>query len=97
MPLYEFRCPKGTVLEAAYSMATVPDAVDCPDCGAAAPRRITSVRLSRAGSSAYRLLESTQRSAHEPEVVSALPPDGRATRQGPRYTAHPLHRKLPRP
>lgn len=97
MPLYEFRCPDGTLLEAAFSMATVPDAVDCPECGAPATRRITSVRLSRAGSSAYRLIESTQRSASAPEVVTALPTAGRAPRDGPRYTGNPLHRKLPRP
>lgn len=97
MPLYEFRCPEGTILEAAYSMATVPDAMDCPDCGAPAARRITSVRLSRAGSSAYRLIETTQRTAAEPDVVSALPSGGRKPREGPRYTGNPLHRKLPRP
>lgn len=97
MPLYEFRCPEGTVLEAAHSMATVPDAMDCPDCGAPAARRITSVRLSRAGSTAYRLIESTQRTAAEPNVVSALPSGGRKPREGPRYTGNPLHRKLPRP
>ncbi|HRO28940.1 MULTISPECIES: FmdB family zinc ribbon protein [Micrococcaceae] len=97
MPLYEFRCPEGTVLEASYSMTSVPDAVDCPDCGAPAARRITSVRLSRAGSAAYRLIESSQRSAAEPEVVTALPAAGRKPREGPRYTGNPLHRKLPRP
>lgn len=97
MPLYEFRCPQGTVVEASYSMAAVPDTVDCPECGTPAARRITSVRLSRAGSSAYRLIESTQRSASEPEVVSALPAAGRPAREGPRYTHNPLHQKLPRP
>lgn len=97
MPLYEFRCPEGTVHEAAYSMAAVPDTVDCPDCAAPAARRIPSVQLSRAGSSAYRLIESTQRSASEPEVVTSLPVAGRKPREGPRYTGNPLHRKLPRP
>lgn len=96
MPLYEFRCPAGTTTDASFSMATVPDAVDCPDCGAPAARQISLPRLSRAGSPAMRLLDSTRRSAESPEVVSAIPTrGGRAA--APRHTSHPLHQKLPRP
>lgn len=95
MPLYEFRCPDGDTTEAQYLMAEVPDAIDCPTCGHRAGRRTSSPRLSRAGSSAYRLIESTSRSAHEPEVVSSLPTSGRPVRQ--QYTSNPLHTKLPRP
>ena len=96
MPLYEFRCPAGTTTDASFSMATVPDAVDCPDCGAPAPRQITVPRLSRAGSPALRLMDSTRRSAESPEVVTTIPAGGGRT-EAPRHTHHPLHQKLPRP
>lgn len=94
MPLYEFRCPEGETAEAQFPMAQIPDAIDCPSCGQRATRRASSPRLSRAGSSAYGLIESTRRSAHQPEVVSSLPSAGRTPT---RYTSNPLHQKLPRP
>jgi putative FmdB family regulatory protein len=99
VPLYEFRCPEGTTTESPFSMATVPDAIACPDCGAAARRRITGARLSRSGTPAYGLIESTERSAEAPEVVTSLPgPSASArSRKEPRHTGNPLHLKLPRP
>jgi putative FmdB family regulatory protein len=97
MPLYEFRCPEGTTTESPFSMAAVPEAIDCPDCGEPARRRITGARLSRSGTAAYGLIESTERSADTPEVVRALPAPSARTRKEPRYTGNPLHLKLPRP
>lgn len=96
MPLYEFRCPEGTDFEASFSMSQAPGMLDCPDCGQSARRRISSPRLSIAGSAEFKLIDSTKRSAHEPEVVSSrLPSSGK---QSPvRYTSNPLHQKLPRP
>jgi len=94
MPTYEFCCPAGDRTDAQFSMASVPDALDCPACGQRAVRRPSSPYMSNAGSSRYRLIDSTKRSAHEPDVVSALPSSGRPTTQ---YTSNPLHSKLPRP
>lgn len=94
MPTYEFRCPAGDSADAHFSMAAVPRAIDCPTCGQPAVRRPSSPHMSRSSSSAYRLVESTERSAHEPAVVSALPGSGRPA---PAYTHNPLHHKLPRP
>ena len=95
MPLYEFRCPDGVRFEANFPMAQVPSTAPCPECGEPARRRVSAPRLSRAGSAAYGLIEAGERSAHEPEVVRSTAPGG-GTR-GPKYTANPLHRKLPRP
>lgn len=94
MPIYEFRCGAGDTVDLAFSMALVPDAVSCPTCGQVAARRPSSPHMSKSGSSTYKLIESTQRSAHEPGVVSALPASGRPAQQ---YTSNPLHHKLPRP
>ncbi|WP_026554150.1 FmdB family zinc ribbon protein [Arthrobacter sp. 35W] len=95
MPLYEFRCPRGTVFEASFAMADAPQQLDCPDCSAPARRRISAPRLSIAGTAAFGLIDAAKRSAHEPAVVSSPAPGGGS--RGPRYTANPLHQKLPRP
>ena len=93
MPLYEFRCHDGTVFEATFTMAEVPDQQACPGCGQPARRRISPPRLSIAGTAAYSLIDATKSSAHAPPVVSSTGPVGRAQR----YTQNPLHQKLPRP
>lgn len=97
MPLYAFRCPAGTEFDRTYPMSEVPAAVACPECGASARRRMSAPRLSVAGSAAYRLMDSTAATAHEPQVVSSLPGAGPGPRGGARVTHHPLHQKLPRP
>lgn len=95
MPLYEFRCPEGTQFEASFPMSRAPQLLDCPQCGQQARRRISAPKLSMAGSAEYKLIDSTMRSAHEPEVVSnRLPSKGQASPT--RYTHNPLHQKLPR-
>ncbi|MFC0582894.1 zinc ribbon domain-containing protein [Micrococcoides hystricis] len=95
VPLYTFKCPAGDQFDAHFSMAEVPAAVDCPDCTQPARRIITGVRLAQTNSSAYQLLDSTKRSAHEPDVVTGLPAKPRS---GPQpVTTNPLHQKLPKP
>lgn len=93
MPHYSFRCAEGCTFDVSYSMADVPSATTCPACGGAARRRVSAPYLSRAGDSAYQLIDRTARSAHEPEVVSRLPAVGAPPR---RITTNPLHSKLPR-
>ncbi|QHB98887.1 zinc ribbon domain-containing protein [Epidermidibacterium keratini] len=94
MPLYEFRCAKGTSVERSFPIAEVPDSLSCECCGGPAARRISAPRLSAAGSPAYRAVEQAARSAHEPDVVSTTSP-GRS--HAPPVTRNPLHSKLPRP
>ncbi|MBU2697224.1 FmdB family zinc ribbon protein [Pimelobacter sp. 30-1] len=96
MPLYAFRCPEGTEFDRTYPMSEVPAAVDCPECGGAARRRMSAPRLSVAGSTAYRLMDATAATAHEPPVVTSLPGSGGGG-GGARITRNPLHQKLPRP
>lgn len=95
MPLYEFRCPEGTTFEATFTMSQAPQLLECPSCGQESRRRISAPKLSIANSAEFKLIDSTKRSAHEPEVVSnRLPSSGKATPT--RYTHNPLHQKLPR-
>jgi hypothetical protein len=57
---------------------------------------MSAPRISTAGSAAYRLIDSTKRSAHEPAVVNS-PGPGQRSGPGQKYTSNPLHKKLPRP
>ena len=95
MPLYEFTCPQCLGFDAAFSMADVPDATACVSCGSSSPRRMTAPRISNSNSAAYRLMDSTMQSAHDPKVVSTLPRSSAGRRET--VTTNPLHAKLPRP
>lgn len=96
MPSYEFRCVQGCVFDASYAMSQVPAEVACPRCGDSARRRISAPHLSRADSAAFQTIDRSARSAHEPDVVTALP-GGAAGRRARPITDNPLHRRLPRP
>lgn len=93
MALYEFRCACGQRVEQRFAMSEAPQHVDCPGCAQRARRVISAPRLGNTGAAAYRLIEATERSAHDPTVVSA--PAGGARRTSP-ITNHPLHQRLPR-
>ena len=96
MPIYEFGCGVCARFEQTHPMGSAPETVDCPTCRAPARRLISAPHVSAAGSAAFGLIDRAARSAVEPEVVdSALP--GRRRGAGARFTANPLHRKLPRP
>ena len=95
MALYEYRCADCTDFDAAFPIGQAEQTLPCPTCARPASRRISSPFLSRSGSSAYKLIDSTKRSAAEPAVVSS---PGPARRGAPTpVTTNPLHRKLPRP
>jgi len=96
MALYEFSCPECGPIEQFFSMGSAPDAIECPTCGEPAARQISTPRLSIAGSSAFKLIDATKRSAHEPQVVTGNLPDSGRRRVTP-VTTNPLHQKLPRP
>lgn len=103
MPLYAYRCTAGSDgspgsacpdIDIQLGMGSAPASLPCPACGEPARRRFTAPNLSRSSSSAYRLIEKTERSASEPDVVRS---PGAGTRSAGNITANPLHRKLPRP
>lgn len=95
VPLYEFRCAQCGPVERSFPMSDVPEHITCPRCDAASPRRITGAAL-HGSSPAKRLIESTESSAHEPDVVSSLPP-ARSAASPRKISRNPLHQKLPRP
>lgn len=95
MPNYAYQCSEGCRFDAIYPMSEVPVETSCRRCGAAARRAVTAPHLSQSGSAAYGLIDRSERSAHEPEVVSSLPSAGAGPTR--RVTRNPLHAKLPRP
>jgi len=95
MPMYRFVCDAGCAFDALFSMAEVPRETSCRRCSAVAKRAVTAPHLSVLGGSAARLIERTQRSAHEPATVDRLPARPAGARQA--VSANPLHAKLPRP
>ena len=95
MPLYAYRCADCMDFEVQMPMSQVEKSVSCPECGARASRRFTAPNLSLSSSPAYKLIESTERTAAEPAVVSS--PGPRRTQAGTGFTRNPLHQKLPRP
>jgi putative FmdB family regulatory protein len=92
---YEYRCAEGSLFEASHPLGHAPETMPCPSCGGPAHRRISPPHLSRTGSSAFRLIDATERSAAEPEVVDSTIPG--TPRRVQKYSSNPLHRKLPRP
>ena len=95
MPLYEYRCSTCSGFELSFPMGQAPAASSCPQCGDPSPRRPSVPRLSLGSTGARRLLDSTARSAEQPDIVRSVPANG--SRPASRTTTNPLHRKLPRP
>jgi putative FmdB family regulatory protein len=94
--LYEFACPGCRPIEAYFPMGSAPESIECPECGGRAPRVYSAPYLSVSGRAAFKLIDSTQKSSQETQVIDgALPQTTR--KRAPTMTSLPLHRKLPRP
>jgi len=94
MAVYVYRCAEHGPTEHPWPIGTAAAAVPCPACGAPAPRVYTAPRLSLGSSTRRALIDRTERTRDEPEVVSAPPPrrgGGAAARRNPAL------RRLPRP
>jgi putative FmdB family regulatory protein len=94
MAVYVYRCAEHGVTEEARPIGTAAAAVPCPACGSPAWRVYTTPRLSLGSSDHRALLDRTERTRDEPDVVAAPPP-----RRGGRAVAgrNPALRRLPRP
>jgi hypothetical protein len=93
MATYTYRCVVDGAVDVRLPIGTAPAAIDCPSCGAAAPRRFTTPMLGLAHRGAMAALDRAEASRSEPAVVSALPSAPR--RPAPRLD--PRTARLPRP
>jgi putative FmdB family regulatory protein len=94
MAVYVYRCAEHGTTEESRPIGTAVAAVPCPTCGSSALRLYTAPRLSLGSSTRRALIDRTERTRDEPDVVSAPPPrsGGRAD-----VRRNPALRRLPRP
>lgn len=93
MAVYVYRCDAHGVTERSLPIGTAPQTTTC-SCGAAAIRVFTPPRLSLGDATRRALIDRTERTRDEPEVVSS--PGPRPDRRPPAAT-NPALRRLPRP
>jgi len=103
MTLYEYRCRDHGEISVSLPMGTAPTSIACPVCDAQADR-VFSAPLLLSSSSRRRatligratLIDRSEKSRHEPEVV-ASPPRRDPRDRTPTAPANPALRRLPRP
>ena len=96
MAVYVYRCTEHGATEITRAMGTAAAAVPCPACDRPAIRVFTAPRLSLGSPARRALIDRTERTRDEPDVVSAPPP--RPGGAGAALVAgNPALRRLPRP
>ncbi len=95
MALYEYNCRTHGAFEILRRLGEAPPEAACPVCGSAAARVICAPSLVIGRRAAlFTAIDGAQKSRHEPEVVTSLPPSGAPRRQ---LRMTPELWKLPRP
>lgn len=94
MAVYVYRCDAHGVTERSLPIGTAQQSTPCPTCGAVSLRVYTAPRLSLGDGTRRALIDRTERSRDEPEVVTS--PGPRPARRAP-AAANPMLRRLPRP
>ncbi|WP_456598684.1 FmdB family zinc ribbon protein [Blastococcus sp. SYSU DS0616] len=94
MASYVYRCDDHGLTERSLPIGTAEPTTCCPTCGSAAVRVFTPPRLSFGDPTRRALIDRTERTRDEPEVVSS--PGPRPARRSP-VAANPALRHLPRP
>lgn len=94
--VYLYRCADHGTTETRCAMGAAPAEVPCPACGSTAARVFTAPRLSFGSPVRRALVERTERTSDQPDVVSAPPPGPRAGRRAD-VLRNPALSRLPRP
>ncbi|WP_432561646.1 FmdB family zinc ribbon protein [Kineococcus sp. SYSU DK003] len=100
MSSYEYRCARDGVFEQRHAMGTAPPTGTCPQCGGSSSRVFSPPLLGTRARGALSLIDATERTASEPDVVSAPPPrrtGGPARTAKSRPEPNPALARLPRP
>jgi putative FmdB family regulatory protein len=96
MAIYEYRCEADGSFDVVRPMGTAPASVACPECASESMRVFSNPMISFAPRALVAALDHEEKSRHEPEVVTSLPPTG-ARRPTPMMPLTPTMRRLPRP
>ncbi|MFJ9379590.1 FmdB family zinc ribbon protein [Streptomyces sp. NPDC101455] len=93
MATYQYRCPGCGTFDVTRPMGRALPEEPCETCGERSRRVFTAPMLARTGAPLARALQSQEASAHEPRVVTEVPP----ARRPPTSAADPRQAQLPKP
>lgn len=96
MAAYDYRCERDGVFEVTGPLGSASPSADCPSCGRAAPRVFAAPMLTTRPRALVAAIDRAEKSRHEPEVVTSLPP-APAHRRTPVLPLTPTLKRLPRP
>ena len=96
MAIYEYRCERDGPFEVMRPIGTAPSSIACPQCGGEAERVFSSPMMSFAPRELVAALDHEEKTRHEPDVVTSLPPRP-AHQRRPVLPLTPTLRRLPRP
>ena len=96
MAIYEYRCERDGAFEVTRPIGTAPSSFACPQCAGEAERVFSSPMMSFAPRALVAALDQEEKTRHEPDVVTSLPP-APAHKQTPVLPLTPTLRRLPRP
>lgn len=96
MARYEYRCVRHGAFEVTRPIGDAADPMRCPICDEEATRVFSPPMVALANKAIIAAIDRTEKSGHEPEVVSYVPPR-RPSKRSPTASPNPALRRLPRP
>jgi putative FmdB family regulatory protein len=96
LAIYEYRCERDGAFEVMRPIGTAPSSCACPQCAGEAERVFSSPMMSFAPRALVAALDHEEKTRHEPDVVTSLPPRP-AHQRTPVLPLTPTLRRLPRP
>lgn len=96
MAIYEYRCERHGTFDITRPIGTAPASIACPACANEAERVFSSPMVSFAPRALVAALDHEEKTRHEPDLVTSLPPRP-AHRRTPVVPLTPTLRRLPRP
>jgi putative FmdB family regulatory protein len=96
MATYEYRCDQDGAVEVTRALGTAPESIVCPVCSGEARRVFSPPMLTPTPPALRGALDHEEKTRHEPDVVTSLPP-APAHKRTPVVPLTPTLRRLPRP
>jgi len=97
MATYEYRCDDDGAFDVIRPLGTAPESVACPVCESEARRVFSAPMLaSSAPRELVAAIDHAEKTRHEPDIVTSLPPRDPRKRT-PVLPLTPTLRRLPRP